>query len=82
MSYTKQIEIYKVINEFITPLAEAPDTASIKTELGARVLIIDGIVWLRDNRTTLTAENENNFVQAVYSPAFVRINKKLFEKIR
>jgi hypothetical protein len=77
MSYTKVIEIYKILNsDFVTPLAEAPEKKATYID-GDLVIIFDDKVWV---------ENHDNGVDeyslALYSPSFVRLNKMLFEKIQ
>ena len=78
MSYTKVIEIYKILNsDFVTPLAEAPEEKKAKYIDGDLVIIFDNEVWVEDHNN-----GTDEYSKAVYSPAFVRLNKMLFEKIQ
>ena len=80
MDYTKKIEIYRIINaEFVTPLAIAPEEKRAKYNEGDFVIIINNtdFVWVT-NRDGVT---EDEYALAVFSPAFVRMNPGIFEKI-
>ncbi len=79
MSYTRRIEIYEIINgEFVTPLASCPSEPA-GCGMGDKVLIIDDEVWVTDYSSI---KNEgHNFAKAIYSPAFVRMNKGIFKLI-
>lgn len=77
MSYHKNIELFKVIVNFVSPLAEAPEISSVKHIIGDTVLIIDDEVWVRNWGDS----NTFRFSKAIYTPDFVRMNKKLFEPI-
>lgn len=79
MSHRKNIEIYKNIEKFNTPLAENSNMVA-NCGVGDTVIIIDNVVWIRNWNDNIDGENE--FVQAVYLPEFVRINDKIFEKER
>ena len=82
MSYTKIIEIYRITNcDFVSPLAIAPATQVYRHDVGDFLFIIDNAVWIKNTRITSDELNPDEYSQAAYSPEFVRINNKLFEKI-
>ena len=74
MSYEKNIEIYKMKKDVITPLASNPKIQASCTE-GDFIIIIDNEVYVRDYVEGRSAQ----FAKADYSPDFVRMNKFLFE---
>jgi hypothetical protein len=77
MSYTKKIEVYKILNdEFVTPLACAPETKKAQYYKGDFLYIIDNQVWVTNNNLL----EEDEYSLAIYSPAFVRMNPSIFEK--
>lgn len=79
MSYEKKIEIYKILDSnFVTPLAKKPNDDKASYIDGDLIIIFDEQVWVknRDN------QDDDEYSLAVYPPAFVRVNTKLFEKIR
>lgn len=76
MGYEKKIEIYKVIQNFKTPLASNPKQVA-NCSLGDYLVIMDDEVWIRD----WNDNREEQFAKAVYSPEFVRMNQNIFEKI-
>jgi hypothetical protein len=79
MGYTLKIEIYRIINEeFVTPLACDPEIKKAGYYNGDFLFIIDNEVWVTNNNLI---ENDE-YSLAVYSPAFVRMNTTLFEKIK
>ena len=78
MSYVKKIEVYEILDEnFVTPLAVAPDDEEANYKSADLVIIVDDQVWVknRDN------QDDNVFSLAVYPTAFVRANPTLFHKI-
>lgn len=69
------VEIYRLAQPFNTPLYENAEKIA-NCGVGDFVLIIGDDVWVQDNN-----EKENaQFVQAIYSVEFVRINPLLFSK--
>lgn len=76
MGYEKKIEIYKIIQEFNTPLASNPNQLA-NSGNGNHVVIIEEEVWIAD----FNNRREEQFAKAIYSPEFVRKNGVLFEKI-
>ena len=78
MSFTKIIETYRIINgEFVSPLASAPQNETFTHNVGDLVFIIDECVWIKNFDSTI-----DEYHQAVYSPAFVRINPSIFQKVK
>jgi hypothetical protein len=78
MGYSLKIEVYTLIHEdFVTPLAEAPDDLRANYKYGDYVIIIGNDVWV----TNRNLEGDDEYSKAAYSPAFVRINPGLFEKV-
>jgi hypothetical protein len=78
MTYTKKIEVYKIINaEFVTPLAVDPEVQRAAYDEGDFLFIIENEVWVTNNKLM---EN-NEYSLAIYSQGFVRMNTTLFEKI-
>lgn len=75
MDYVKNIEIYRIKAEFYSPLASNPNKAA-NCSLGDTVVIIDGIVYIRD----WNDEREEQFAQALYSAEFVKLNPNIFDK--
>lgn len=79
MTYTSKIEMFKIIkSNFCSPLAGAPDKEYIMHRGGDWVMIIENSVWVKNTKSP----DENEFVLVVYSPAFVRMNVSIFEKIK
>lgn len=84
MSYSTKIEIYRIKNaEFVTPLAQAPESKIARHSVGDFVIVINNEVWVKDKSATYTGESidRDDYQKAVYSPAFVRINPSIFERI-
>lgn len=75
MNYTKNIEIYKIIENFKTPTASNPSECA-KCGIGDLLLIFDDEVWIKN-----WSDIKNEYVKAIYSPEFVRINLAIFEKV-
>lgn len=75
MSYEKNIEVYKIKENIVTPLASDPKMHA-ECGLGDLVLIIDNEVWIRD----WVAGRPEQFAKAIYSPEFVRFNPLIFER--
>jgi hypothetical protein len=75
MSFIKDIEIYKLKENLRTPLAESP-TEIANNGIGDLIVIFDNVVWVRNWNDA----HKNEFVRAVYSAEFVRINEFIFEK--
>lgn len=75
MPYEKKIEVYKVKENFNSPLASNPSKVASCT-IGDFVIIIDDEVWVRD----WNAQREEQFAMAIYTPEFVRINPFIFEQ--
>lgn len=73
--YVKKIEIYKLIENIATPLARNPNQIA-NCSLGDCLFIMDDEVWIRDWNEL----NTEQFSKAIYSPEFVRLNDKIFEK--
>jgi hypothetical protein len=79
MGYTLKIEVYRLINdEFVTPLACDPETKKASYCVGDFLFIFDNQVWVTNH--DLVGNDEYSL--AIYSPAFVRMNTSLFEKIK
>jgi hypothetical protein len=75
MGYVKNIEIYKVVVNFNSPLASNPSKIA-NCSLGDFVLIFDDEVWVKN----WNDDQEEQFAKAVYSPEFVKMNPSIFEK--
>ena len=74
MSHTKNIEIYKLIANFNSPLANDPTKCS-NSGIGDFLVIIDETVWIKQ----WTDGYPNEFVRVIYDANFVRINPSIFE---
>jgi len=75
MIQTKQIQIFKFLQDFNTPV-EVNET--ISQHIGDLVIVIDNVVFVKD-------KNKNNdstqFVSAVYSGEFVKMNDLIFKEV-
>jgi len=70
-----RIEIFKVLLDFNSPIDDDTDDV-IQNCSGDYLFIIDGDVFIEN-----MSDNEpNRYTKVVYSPEFVRMNKKIFEK--
>lgn len=74
MGYEKNIEIYKVKENFNSPLASDPNRLASCT-IGDFVIIIDDDVWVRD----WNAQRTEQFAKAAYDKNFVGKNPFIFE---
>ena len=75
MGYEKNIEVYKIKENFNTPLASNPSTPA-SCGVGDIVIIFDDEVWVRD----WNDDRKEQFAKAVYNPDFVRMNTNIFDK--
>lgn len=76
MNYSINLEQYKILQDFNTPLA-IDNNEMANCEIGDSLFIIDEIVYI----THKNDEYKDQFFRAIYEPDFVRINPNLFEKI-
>jgi len=74
-SNIRNIEIFKIKSEFQTPLRSSYEIANCK--IGDYILIIDEIVWVQDTNET----RQEQYAEAIYTPQFVRVNPKMFQKL-
>jgi hypothetical protein len=74
-SYLKDIEVYKLKENLKTPISESPNEIA-NNGIGDLVVIFDNQVWVRN----WNDNHQNEFVRAIYSPEFVRINTNIFDK--
>ena len=76
MCYVKNIEIYKIKDNVVTPLASSP-SESANCSIGDYLIIIDKKVWIKD----WNDDRKEQFAMANYSEDFVKMNPSLFEQI-
>ena len=75
MGYNRNIEIYKLKENFKSPLASSPEKCA-DHGMGDPIIIIDDEVWILDWNNLPTEQ----YAKAIYSPTFVRMNNNIFEK--
>ena len=83
MCYVKNIEIYKIKDNVVTPLASSP-SESANCSIGDYLIIIDKKVWIKDwNDDSLRLERFSTFNEKKkFSPAQLAAQKKFKERIK
>ena len=67
---SRKVEVYETLVEFTSPTRGGK---SVEHEIG-------DIIIIQDREVLVQGMNDGEFPIAVYSPEFVRINKKIFQR--
>jgi hypothetical protein len=76
MGYERNIEVYKIMGDFNSPLASNPAQIA-KTPRESVVVVLDEKVYVND----IVNGRDETFAEAAYPPAFVRENPRIFLKL-
>lgn len=82
MSYSKQINFYKVIqNGFVSPLAESPSNKSLKLKKGDVLIVLDGDESSHAYIRRTHGRTGESHTQLNLRKDFLDLNKKIFTPV-
>ena len=70
----ENIEVYKLIAEFKTPMANSDKIANCG--IGDFLIIINDVVWIQDKNF----DRKEQYAETMFSSQFVKINPSIFQK--
>lgn len=83
MSYSKQIDFYKVIKGgFNAPLSESPSTKSIELNKNDILIVFDGEPQSKAYIKGYDEKSGDNHIELSLRKDFIELNKRLFKEIQ
>jgi hypothetical protein len=76
MAYERQIEVYRILGDFNSPLASNPEKIA-NSPRDSVVVILENKVYVND----IVKDRFQEFAEAAYPPTFVRENPRIFLKL-